>query len=160
MRRINKRVAAMVVIGIAVIVQSCASLPAYEGTVRRAAEVKLYTVESSATKPELQRPAKKYVGNYEVKSDIPLSTEQQRDIKNLILTPDLYVEDEVKSCLHQGSYAIEFRYKDKTDLTVVVSKSPCAKAYVTTKDGKEELIDLPVENLLEEILAEIARGKK
>jgi hypothetical protein len=157
--RIQKNVAVVMLLAITMVLQGCSTLPAYEGTVRRAAQVKLYAVEGSATKPDLQSAGRLYVGSYEVVSEIPLSADQQKIVKDLILNPDMYVESDVKSCLHMGSYAIEFRYKEKTDLTIVVSKSPCAKAYVTTKGGKEELIDLPVDNLLEEVLAEIVSGK-
>lgn len=160
MTRKLSQASAIVLIGLTMILQSCASLPAYEGTVRRAAEVKLYIVEKTATDPATQSGSRKYVGNYEVKQEVKLSPEQQKAIKDMILAPELYVEEEVKSCLHQAAYAIEFRYKDKTDLTLVVSKSPCSKAYVTTKDGKEELTDLPVDNPLEDLLTQYAGGGK
>ncbi len=139
------------------ILQGCASLPPYEGVVRRAAEVKLYEVENSATDPDKQSSSIKYAGNFAIKREIKLTPEQQKEVKELILMPELYVEPEVKSCLHRGQYAVEFRYRDIVDLTLVLSSSPCSKAYVTTKGGKEELIDLPIESPLEDLIKSIAK---
>jgi hypothetical protein len=40
----------------------------------------------------------------------------------------------------------------------VISNSPCGKAYSTTKASKAELVDLPIENPLEELLRDFAGG--
>lgn len=150
MRRIKFPYSALTLI--LFLLMGCASLPPYEGTIRRASEVKLYEVEPNATNPLHQSNPAQYVGNYFVKREITLSAEQQREIKDMILNADLYVETQVKSCLHQAKYAIEFRYRDITDLTFVLSMSPCSKAYVTDKGGKEELVDLPVNHPFEDVI--------
>ena len=135
---------------------NCASLPAYEGVVRRADAVMLYEVEKFAVDPMTQTAGVQYVGNYKVVKNIALDESQQRSLKSEVLNVDNYAGDDVKSCPHVASYAIEFRYKDKVDFTMVISWSPCAKAYVTTKAGKEELIDLVPNGVLEQLVGDYA----
>lgn len=140
--------------------QGCSSFESYipyEGVIRRASEVKMYKVQPTATAPASQAPGTKYVGNYEVAGEVPLSPEQQKQIKDLVLDEGMYVEEEVKSCLHKGQYALSFEYKGVPDLTVVVSMSPCSKAYVTDKSGAEELLELPLNNELEALLSSFGK---
>ena len=155
-RRFNPQLKTPLMIVAFLILAGCAAMEAYmpyEGIIRRASQVRLFEVRPNATDPAQQLAGVNYVGNYEVERELPLTVEQQREIKNLVLDPSLYQDINTKSCLHQGKYALSFEYRQQADLTVVISTSPCSKAYVTPKGGVEELYDLPVNHPLEQVLA-------
>ena len=146
-----------------VMFESCSSYESYipyEGTIRRASEIKLFVVQPTGTNPDAQSRGAQYIGNYEVVRQITLSEDQQKSIKDMVLTEDLYVEERGKSCLHRAEYALSFEYNGIPDLTVVMSNSPCSKAYVTPKGKGEKLVDLPVDNVLEALLKTIDGKRK
>ena len=134
---------------------SCAKLPSYEGAIRKATEVKLFEVEDVATAPNMQDPNREYSGNYHIVRQVLIGEIHQQNIKNIVLMPELIIRDQVKSCVHQGQYALEFLQRNSSKVTMVVSVSPCSKAYITSIDGSEELVDLAVSNILESILVSL-----
>lgn len=110
--------------------------------------ISLYITGAKPIEPTRQSTQLRYLADYPLIDLVWLDSRQQDSILSLLQTPNLFNTEQMKSCPFEAAWAIEVIEEGKPSQQILLSRSPCSKAFVITPESQHWAV-VPPENALE-----------